>query len=80
MDTLKVSESVLVGNSAGGTIALLTALRHPERVKALILLDPAIYFGSEPPRWIKPLLNLPQFKRTGPYLLRNVQNWGIEFG
>lgn len=80
MDTLGVSEAVLVGNSAGGTIALLTALQHPERVKALILLDPAVYTTSEAPRWIEPLLHLPQLQRIGPLMLRGVQKWGKEFG
>jgi pimeloyl-ACP methyl ester carboxylesterase len=80
MDALGIPEAVLVGNSAGGTIALLTAIQHPERVKALILLDPAVYTGSGAPGWIEPLLRLPQFQRIGPVLLRGVQKWGIEFG
>jgi len=80
MDALGLTEGVLVGNSAGGTIALLTALKYPERVKALILLDPAVYTGSGTPMWIKPLLSLPQFQRLGPLILRGVQNWGKEFG
>lgn len=80
MDALGISEGVLVGNSAGGAIALLTTLRHPERVSALILIDPAVYINASAPAWIKPLLNLPQINRIGPYLLRGVQNWGIEFG
>jgi len=32
----------LVGNSMGGLIAVLTAARHPELVRALALLDPAL--------------------------------------
>jgi len=80
MDALEISEGVLVGNSAGGAIAMLTTLRHPDRVSALILIDPAVYIEAAAPAWIKPLLGLPQIDRIGPYLLRGVQNWGIEFG
>ena len=80
MNELNLSESVLIGNSAGGTIAMLTALSHPERVSALILLDPAVYTDGSAPAWIKPLLNLPQIDRIGPYLLRGINKWGQEFG
>ena len=34
MDRLSIDDAVLVGNSAGGTVAMLTALAYPERVKA----------------------------------------------
>ncbi|HXR67861.1 MAG TPA: alpha/beta hydrolase [Dermatophilaceae bacterium] len=34
--------AILVGNSMGGTIAILQASRHPETVRALVLLSPAL--------------------------------------
>lgn len=34
--------AVLVGHSIGGVIALMTAARHPEKVKALIVEDPTL--------------------------------------
>lgn len=70
MDALGVPQAILVGNSAGGTIAALTALRAPERVQALILVSPAIYGGGGPPSWVRPLLALPQVRRLGPLLVR----------
>lgn len=45
LDTLGIEKAVLVGNSTGGTIALLTALRHPERVQGLVLVDAMVYSG-----------------------------------
>ena len=34
--------AILVGNSMGGLIAILEAARHPEMVRAMILIDPAL--------------------------------------
>ncbi len=39
LDHLGMREAVLVGHSMGGFVALKTALRYPERVRALVLLD-----------------------------------------
>ncbi len=41
MDHLKVRRAVLVGNSLGGEVAWMTAATHPERVAALVLVDPS---------------------------------------
>jgi pimeloyl-ACP methyl ester carboxylesterase len=70
MDELGLSEAVLVGNSAGGTLAVEFALEHPERVSSLILVSPAIYEGGGAPGWARPLLNLPQMDRLGPLIMR----------
>jgi len=72
MDELGVSQAILVGNSAGGTIAMLTALRAPQRVPALILVSPAVYGGGGAPSWIRLLSGLPQVKRIGPLLVRSL--------
>jgi len=76
MDRLGVTEAVLVGNSAGGTVAVSTALEHPERVTALVLVDPAIYAGSGTPNWLRPILRTPQARRLGPLFVRGIQEWG----
>jgi pimeloyl-ACP methyl ester carboxylesterase len=76
MDALAVDQAILVGNSAGGTQALYTYLTHPDRVQALILVDPAVYIGSGAPSWVKPLLATPQMRRIGPWLLRSITGWG----
>lgn len=80
MDELGIERTVLVGNSAGGAVAMLTALAHPERVTALILIDPAVYTGGGQPRWMRAILNAPQLRRVGPLLARRIQDWGKEFG
>jgi hypothetical protein len=40
--------AILMGSSLGGYLAALVAARHPERVRALVLLAPAFAFA---PRW-----------------------------
>jgi pimeloyl-ACP methyl ester carboxylesterase len=70
LDELGLEEAVLVGHSAGGTIAVLTAQRHPHRVKALALLAPAIYTQGGAPRWTLPLLSNRLARWLGPRLLR----------
>jgi pimeloyl-ACP methyl ester carboxylesterase len=66
MDQLSLDKAILIGNSAGGTVATLTALEYPERVEALVLVSPAIYNGGGAPAWIRPLLRTPQLQRIGP--------------
>lgn len=43
LDALKVEQVVLAGNSFGGWVAWETAMGHPDRVTALILVDAAGY-------------------------------------
>jgi pimeloyl-ACP methyl ester carboxylesterase len=76
LDKLGVQRAVLVGNSAGGTVAVLMALRHPERVQALVLVDAAIYAGGTP-AWVGPLLHIPQVRRWGPFFVRTISSNGI---
>ena len=41
MDALEIEKAVIVANSGGGTSALQMALRHPERIRALVLISTA---------------------------------------
>jgi pimeloyl-ACP methyl ester carboxylesterase len=76
MDKLGFQQAILVGNSAGGTVAAYTALRYPGRVQALVLVDAAIYTGGGAPGWVKPLLKTPQMRRLGPLIARNILGRG----
>jgi pimeloyl-ACP methyl ester carboxylesterase len=74
----QVEKAILVGNSAGGTVSMQTALAYPERVAALILVDPAVYSGGGAPGWMRPLLATPQMRHLGPLLVRQIQARGPE--
>ena len=76
MDELGVEKAVLVGHSAGGTVALLTALRYGERVEALILEDASVYERSGTPEWMQPILRTPPVSRLGPLAVRSITLWG----
>ncbi len=78
MEHLNVDQAILVGNSAGGTIAAQVALAYPDRVAALVLVDPAVYTGGGAPGWIRPLLSTPQMRRIGPLFVRQIERRGDE--
>lgn len=78
MDSLEIEKAVLVGHSAGVEIALLTAVTHPERVAALMLVAPAVGGGGGLPGWLRPLLATPQARRLGPLLVRGIRSQGQE--
>ena len=47
LDTLKIDRTIVVGVSAGAPSAIELALRHPDRVAALVLLVPRTYHPSQ---------------------------------
>ena len=72
MDTLDVEQAVLMGNSAGGTIATAFTLAYPERVTALIEVDAAIYQTMPDSAFLDWLLETPQADRIGPLIARRL--------
>jgi pimeloyl-ACP methyl ester carboxylesterase len=79
MDALGIEKAWLVGNSAGGTVSVYTALTYPERVSGLILVDAAIYTGGGSPAWARPFLSTPQMRHLGPLLARQIATSGDDF-
>jgi pimeloyl-ACP methyl ester carboxylesterase len=80
MNEKGIEEAVLVGNSAGGTVATLFAMEHPGRVNGLILLDSAWKDSGQGmlAAWQKLVLDTPQAARLGPLLMRSIRKWGTE--
>jgi pimeloyl-ACP methyl ester carboxylesterase len=78
MDELNIDKAILMGHSAGGLIAVNSAIQHPERITELILIAPAIYEVNMVAQYLRPLLNIPQIDRLGPLFVRRIQNNGEE--
>jgi pimeloyl-ACP methyl ester carboxylesterase len=79
LDTWSITgELILVGNSAGGTVAIEYALAHPSQVTALILVSPAVGGGGGPYSKYQWLLNTPQMQRIGPLLVREIRDSGLQ--
>ncbi|MEJ7695530.1 MAG: alpha/beta hydrolase [Candidatus Limnocylindrales bacterium] len=53
LDALDIGQVVLVGNSAGGQIAIDTAIEYPDRIAAVIGLAAGLggFEGQPTPRW-----------------------------
>ena len=76
------SKAVLVGNSTGGTLALLTALRYPQHVEGVVLAGAMIYSGyatSEVPAFMKPAMKsmTPFFSRLMKFLITRLYDRNI---
>ena len=72
LDHLDVERAVLVGCSAGGTNVLEMYAQRPERVRALVLISPAITGDVGPPAAVRPLLRTPPLRAVGPRLVRRL--------
>ncbi len=77
MDHFGVREAILIGNSAGGTVAMQFYLQYPERVQALILVDPAVYESGGGPSWVRILGKTPEMQHLGPLFVRSIQESGL---
>src|SRR5690606_7677182 len=75
LDTFGIDRVILVGNSAGGAVAVAFALEYPERVEQLILVAPGVGGGRNPqfPTWALPIMRTPQMRHIGPLLMRDYQ-------
>jgi pimeloyl-ACP methyl ester carboxylesterase len=56
LDALTVDRAIVVGYSAGGASAIAFALRHPDRVRALVLAASALPGSKPPPNVVRPIM------------------------
>lgn len=72
MDALHIDKAILVGNSAGATVAAGVALAQPGRVSGLVLVDGDIYDEGSRSRLSRLFLRTPQIDRIGPLVTRQL--------
>lgn len=82
IEALGFSNAVLIGNSTGGTIALLTALRHPDKVQGLALVDAMVFSGyatSEVPAPVRFMMKglRPVFSRIMRFMIARLYDQAI---
>lgn len=56
IDALRLEQTVLVGHSLGGALALAVALDHPQSVARLALIAPLTHAQTEVPKAFRPLV------------------------
>ena len=80
LDALGIDKAILVGNSAGATVAAEVALAQPERVAGLVIVDGAIYDEGSRSRLSRLMMRAPQINRVGPLVARQLGGeQGTEF-
>lgn len=67
LDSLKIEGSLIVAHSLGAIVATAFAARHPDRVRGMVLLNPAIGYGASPREEARVKLNsrLSQLNELG---------------
>lgn len=63
-DEFDLEAPIVVGHSLGGALAMALAVRHPDRVRGLVLVGPYVYPNTEPDDWIHLLPRLPLLRST----------------
>jgi pimeloyl-ACP methyl ester carboxylesterase len=84
LDTLHIPATTLIGQSMGGAISAAFAIRHPERVSRLVLVDALGMSSKFPWQAAKNITaRIPDYMKAGlthrndPYLLRFFQPWAF---
>lgn len=74
----KGNEVVLVGHSAGGSLAAGYALDNSEKLSGLVLEAPAIYSTGGSPSWLNWIYDIPQLNHLGPLAVASIASSGLE--
>lgn len=70
---LDLPQFAVAGNSMGGSVAWQLALRHPQRINALVLVDAAGFPNEKPPAAIPLAFRILRY-RLGRALLQHIDN------
>ena len=69
---------ILVGHSAGGTLAAQYVVDNKDAIQGLILISPAILSTGESPSWFNWVFSIPQLDHLGPLLVSSIASSGMD--
>jgi pimeloyl-ACP methyl ester carboxylesterase len=69
---------ILVGHSAGGTLAAQYVVDNKDAIQGLILISPAILLTGGSPSWLNWIFSIPQLDHLGPLLVSSIASSGMD--
>jgi pimeloyl-ACP methyl ester carboxylesterase len=69
---------ILVGHSAGGTLAAQYVVDNKDAIKGLILISPSILSTGGSPAWLNWIYSIPQLDHLGPLLVSSIASSGMD--
>lgn len=69
---------ILVGHSAGGTLAAQYVVDNKDAIQGLILISPAILSTGGSPSWFNWVYSIPQLDHLGPLLVSSIASSGMD--
>ena len=69
---------ILVGHSAGGTLAAQYVVDNKDAINGLILISPAILSTGGTPSWLNWIFSIPQLDHLGPLLVSSIASSGMD--
>jgi pimeloyl-ACP methyl ester carboxylesterase len=69
---------ILVGHSAGGTLAAQYVVDNKDAIQGLILISPAILTTGGSASWLNWIYSIPQLDHLGPLLVSSIASSGME--
>ena len=69
---------ILVGHSAGGTLATQYVVDNKDAIQGLILISPAILSTGGSPNWLNWVFSIPQLDHLGPLLVSSIASSGMD--
>jgi pimeloyl-ACP methyl ester carboxylesterase len=73
-----VRDVILVGHSAGGTLAAQYVVDNKDAIQGLILISPAILSTGGSPSWLNWVFSIPQLDHLGPLLVSSIASSGMD--
>ncbi len=71
-------EVILVGHSAGGTLAAQYVVDNKDAIQGLILISPAVLTTGGSPSWLNWIFSIPQIDHLGPLLVSSIASSGMD--